>query len=359
MDGQFRIRNVPTIHNAYWSDPDRARAVPLGDISLKVEPSTGLVVNELHDPELCQYDSTYTHDQYTSTFLSEHLSHMVALVISSVDCSHVHEIGAGNGVFSAALAERGVKISASDPSVANGHPLVANMRFEDLPHDVYSALVLRHVLEHVPSPFAYMMQLRDLQEGRGSFFLEFPSWDYIVENDAWFDITYEHVNYFSDHVSRSMFDGKCTTGRVARDQYMYVTGKVSDFRNPQSDNRRIALDAESIGRLSCARSSSQSRLRSLRSELQTFVVWGAAQKGSMIAHAMSEVGMPPDFIVDVDPRKHGKFLGGGYSISSPSAIPLDKATAVIIANSNYVFEIRKITNDRCRYFTLERELTEV
>lgn len=360
VDRQFHIRNVPTIHNAYWSDPDKARAVPVGDIRLKVEPSTGLVVNALHDPGLCQYDSAYTHDQYTSTFLSEHLSHMVALVASSVDCSHVHEIGAGNGIFAAALAGRGANISASDPSVAGGHPLVVNKRFEDLPRDVYSALVLRHVLEHIPSPFEYMIQLKALQQDSGSFFLEFPSWDYIVENDAWFDVTYEHVNYFSDHVSRRMFGGKCTTSRVAQGHYMYVTGRVSDYRRPVADHRQMTLDEDSINRLFRARTSSQSRLRSLKSEIRTFVVWGAAQKGSMIAHAMSEVDMPPNLIVDVDGRKHGKFLGGGgYPISSPSVIPMDKTTAVIIANGNYVPEIRKITSSRCRYFVLEKELTEV
>jgi hypothetical protein len=353
------VRNVPTIHNAYWSDPGEARAVPVGDIGLEVEPSTGLVVNSLHDPKLCRYDSSYTHDQYTSAFLSEHMRHMVALVASSVDCSHVHEIGAGNGLFAAALAERGVKVSASDPSVVSGHSRVVNKRFEDLPHDVYSALVLRHVLEHIPSPFAYMVKLKTLQQDCGSFFLEFPSWDYIVENDAWFDVTYEHVNYFGEHVSRSMFNGECTAGRVARGQYMYVTGKVSNCRGPEPDSRQMALDTESISRLSRARSSSQSRLSSLKSEIGAVVVWGAAQKGSMIAHAMGEVEIPPDFIVDVDPRKHGKFLGGGYPISSPDVIPIDKTTAVIIANSNYISEIRKITDDRCRYFVLERELTEV
>jgi hypothetical protein len=355
----YCVRRVPTIHNAYWSTREEALNVPLGDINLHVDPDTGLVVNSSHSSDLCQYDTTYTHDEYTSSFVSQHLQEMAHIVVRSVDCLNIHEIGAGNGLFAAALAVLGARVSASDPSVSENHQRVIKARYEDLAPEIYSALVLRHVLEHIPSPFSYVNMLKSMQRDQGSFFFEYPSWDYITENDAWFDVTYEHVNYFSKSVSSGMFGGRCVAERVARGQYGYVTGRVADFRVPVSEISQLREAAEAITRLSHARLSSQSRLRLVRSQSKTFVVWGAAQKGAMIVHAMNEVGIDPDFIVDVDVRKQGRYLGGGYLIAAPDVVPATKSTAIIVSNSNYVSEIRSLTQGQCRYFVLEKELTEV
>lgn len=352
------MRHVPTIHNAYWSSRDTALKVPVGDINLQVDVETGLVVNSTYSADLCRYDTAYTHDEYSSSFVAQHLQEMASTVIGTVDCSNVHEIGAGNGLFAAALAERGIRVTASDPSVAENHERVIKARFEDLAPDVYSALVLRHVLEHIPSPFLYVDMLKSAQRDQGSFFFEYPSWDYITENDAWFDVTYEHVNYFGKVLSLKMFDGHCSADRVAHGQYMYVTGRISDFRIPASEAHQIRADSEAIARLARARTLSQSRMLQVRSEFENVVVWGAAQKGSMIVHAMSEVGIEPDFIVDVDVRKQGRYLGGGYLISAPDVVSCAKSTAIIVSNSNYVSEIRSFTQNQCRYFVLERELTE-
>jgi amino acid transporter len=57
-------------------------------------------------------------------------------------------------------------------------------------------IILRHVLEHIPNPFDFLCQLRRANGGGGLIYIEVPCFDWICKKKTWYDIFYEHVNYF-------------------------------------------------------------------------------------------------------------------------------------------------------------------
>jgi len=72
-------------------------------------------------------------------------------------------------------------------------------------HDTIAAdmVVLRHVLEDVPQPHSFLAMLSSVF-GAAKIYIEVPNYDWIIDNNAYFDITYEHVKYFS-HTSLACF----------------------------------------------------------------------------------------------------------------------------------------------------------
>ena len=89
-------------------------------------------------------------------------------------------------------------------------------------------VVLRHVLEHVPKPYDFLAMLKTIF-GQAKIYIEVPSYDWIVANKTFFDITYEHVNYFSQRALKQLFESSTTQhGLLFDDQYQYV---ISDLWN--------------------------------------------------------------------------------------------------------------------------------
>ena len=95
------------------------------------------------------------------------------------------------------------------------------------------ALILRHVLEHVPDPYDFLCRLRDANGGSGLIYIEVPCFDWICENRAWFDSFYEHVNYFRMADFEKMFGRLVSTGRLFGDQYLYVVGDLATLTRPK------------------------------------------------------------------------------------------------------------------------------
>ncbi len=58
-----------------------------------------------------------------------------------------------------------------------------------------SVLVLRHILEHVPSPVDWLRDLRQLLAPDGILFIEVPDWSLL--DDKTNTVTFEHVSHFS------------------------------------------------------------------------------------------------------------------------------------------------------------------
>ncbi|REN21137.1 methyltransferase domain-containing protein, partial [Mycobacterium tuberculosis] len=67
-------------------------------------------------------------------------------------------------------------------------------------------IVLRHVLEHIPQPFEFLKEIADANGGQGKIYIEVPCFDWICRHGAWFDIFYEHVNYFRATDFERMFE---------------------------------------------------------------------------------------------------------------------------------------------------------
>jgi hypothetical protein len=183
--------------------------------------------------------------------------------------------------------------------------------------------------------------------GKAQIYIEVPSFDWIVENEAFFDITYEHVNYFSKASMRALFDPPATaTGLCFNGQYLYAIADISSlsdrFSELYENGRWVDLDFESLFPNMLAKMSSIERLLGTDNRLY---VWGAATKGCMfLVHCASRNRLIRNvgFAIDKNPRKCGKYLPG-------SLIPIKSGNEffqvvrsgdiLLIANPNYKEEI--------------------
>jgi SAM-dependent methyltransferase len=125
------------------------------------------------------------------------------------------EIGCGKGFFLELLAARGCTISGFDPTYEGSNPRVQRSLFTSTASFRAKGIVLRHVLEHIVDPVAFLAHVRDGNAGDGRIYIEVPCFDWVSRHRAWFDIFYEHVNYFRLEDFSRLFDrviaaGLCT-----------------------------------------------------------------------------------------------------------------------------------------------------
>ncbi len=88
-------------------------------------------------------------------------------------------------------------------------------------------VILRHVLEHIQDPIAFLAGIRDANGGRGKIYIEVPCFDWICDRRAWFDISYEHVNYFRLSDFYRMFGTVHDAGHVFNGQYIYAVADLA------------------------------------------------------------------------------------------------------------------------------------
>ena len=106
------------------------------------------------------------------------------------------EVGCGKGLFLERLLAAGFDVTGLDPTYEGSNPRVIREFFTPEVGIRAEGIVLRHVLEHVQDPVAFLAGLREANGGRGTIYIEVPCLDWIASHHAWFDIFYEHVNYF-------------------------------------------------------------------------------------------------------------------------------------------------------------------
>ena len=65
-------------------------------------------------------------------------------------------------------------------------------------------------------------------------YIEVPCFDWIIEHGAWFDIFYEHVNYFRLDDFRRAFGKVIHAGRSFGGQYLSVIADLDTLRVPRA-----------------------------------------------------------------------------------------------------------------------------
>ena len=88
------------------------------------------------------------------------------------------------------------------------------------------------------------------------------------------------------------------------------------------------------------------------------MVWGAASKGVIFALLRERAGQPIDLVIDINPAKQGRFLPGtGLQVVSPAQAlaTLAAGSIIYVMNSNYLQEIRAMTNNSFTYVGMSHD----
>lgn len=347
----FRTEGLPVLQNRVFATAAEALASATGDMVLVQSMDTGLIFNSSFDPDRLEYDQNYQNEQACSGVFQNHLDAVTAVIHRHFHGRTLIEVGCGKGYFLDHLQAQGYDITGIDPAYEGNNPSVVKACFErglDLSAD---AVILRHVLEHVPDPLSFLSSIAQANAGKGSIYIEVPCFDWICRRRAWFDIFHEHVNYFRMTDFHRMFGTNLESGHLFGGQYLYVVADMSSLRSPGYD-QTCALDFPSDFLDGIHRFSSIAR------DSERNAIWGAASKGVIFAVYMRRAGAGLEFVIDINPVKHNQYLAG----SGLPVLPPDKAMQLLrpgdnifVMNSNYLDEIVVQSGNQYHYCEVDHE----
>lgn len=343
----FRAENLPVFQNKIFDSEQEAVSCPTGDVVLVQNMQTGLIYNATFDSGLLSYDGEYQNEQAHSSVFQSHLESVAEIIRRHCHHKAILEIGCGKGYFLDYLRSLGYDATGIDPAYEGDSPHVAKARFESSLGLKCDFIVLRHVLEHVWNPVGFLAEIADANSCVGTIYIEVPCFDWICRNRAWFDIFYEHVNYFRLDDLIGMFTAVHEAGHLFGGQYLYIVANLASLRASRYCSP-VEFPSDFLAGLASA--------VALTSTATRRAVWGAAAKGMMFALYMKRLGTPIDFAVDINPAKQGKYLAGsGLQVLSPSQAfeVMADGDSIFIMNSNYADEIVASAGSRYRYLLVD------
>jgi SAM-dependent methyltransferase len=345
----YKQEKFPVFQNRMYDTAEDAQACPTGDICLVQNQTTGLIYNDSFRPEIVIYDSAYQNEQGLSASFQAHLGQVLQIVERGLGKLNLVEVGCGKGLFLELLAQNGFEITGFDPTYEGTNPKVRRHFFKKGVDIQAEGLILRHVLEHIPDPVSFLKQLSEANGGKGRVYIEVPCFDWICQHKTWFDVFYEHVNYFRLSDFDRMFGNVLESGRIFGGQYLYVVADLSSVRLPEMLPRgAVEFPSDFTSRI-------QQRSQGAPSET---IVWGGASKGVIFSIMKERVGQPVKMVIDINPAKQGKFLPlTGLQVQSPERALSDilPESTIYVMNSNYLDEIKSISKNKYNYLTIDNE----
>ena len=130
------------------------------------------------------------------------------------------------GQFLELLLSHGGDVIGFDPAYEGYNPSIKRENFNGNHKIRGNGLILRHVLEHILEPVTFLKKLAKLMEEKDLFTLK-PCLDWICSRGAWFDIFYEHVNYFRLSDFSRIFKNVIHSSRTFNGQYLSVIADLS------------------------------------------------------------------------------------------------------------------------------------
>lgn len=336
---------LPVIPNSPLSSPDDKEV--FGDMSLRNNLVTGFIENITFDQEVMNYDDNYQNNQSISIAFKEHMLEVLAILKNNYPKgSKIAEVGCGKGDFVEMIEADGwFEVKGYDDAYEGNNKNIEKRFLES--DDKLSAdiIVLRHVLEHIPQPHKFLNLLSNIF-GSADIYIEVPESEWIFKNQAFFDITYEHVNYFTPNSLSNLFLSTKLHGLMFGDQYQFVIGSLDDLDSDfsqayDSDNWELLYFEGMFPELTDIIDNID-----VKSEGRSIYIWGGATKGVLFCHHLNRI--KPSVIsrtsgvIDINPMKQGKFMPSTHlpiidvDAFSKNAVGNE---LVIIMNPNYKQEI--------------------
>jgi SAM-dependent methyltransferase len=343
----LEVGRVPVFCNVLWPTREEALDAPRGDIALAFCSGCGMVRNLAFDPELVRYSPGYENSLHFSPSFQRFAEDLARRLIDRYDLreKHVIDVGCGQGDFLTLLCElggnRGVGFDPSRAGTTNsGNPSFVRGFYAGEPADF---ICCRHVLEHVETP----RELLDVLAPGATVYFEVPDGGYMLREASVWDLIYEHPSYFTAPALARLFEdqgfGVLDLGDSFGGQYLYIEaaqGRESRARGGSPEDL-APLVHEFARRYEQKTVDGTRRLDRFAERGSRVAVWGAGSKGvsflNMIGGGERVAG-----VVDINPRKHGRFVPGtGQRIEAPDALRHSGVDIVLAMNRLYVDEIRR------------------
>jgi len=207
---------------------------------------------------------------------------------------------------------------------------------EQGPFDAFTSF---NFLEHQPDPNGMLQGIhRNLTES-GAGLITVPSLEYILDNNAYYELIVDHLLYFSRKTFTSILQ-KNGFRVVQFDETIEDTHSAFVVKETPPDREslnqcRIQID-----------SALASFVKQQGERNGRIAVWGASHQGFTLLSSAG-IASSVDFIIDSAPFKHGKFSPVSHlEILPPDVLAAEKLAAIIIIAPNYAEEIFQIIRQK-------------
>lgn len=394
----FTAKEIPVSYHVLRDTEAEAAAVPKASVPLSLCRECGHVFNASFDPGLLEYSEAYDNSLHFSARFQAYAEGLASDIIGRYDLhgKHIIELGCGKGDFLSLLCRLGGNRGVGfDRAYAGHHDEHRDLRFiRDFYSERYAGLpvdllVCRQVLEHIPDPREFLFGVRAALAANpgAAVVFEVPNGAHMLEELKFWDIIYEHCGYFTrsslervfletgfelERIEES-FEGQFLVAyarpvRTAADRETGRAGEVDEIRGNGRVKETGAPTAGSAGhvpdgsppdrhgpgrlvraadRFARAFDDITAEWRSTLAEAgargRRVAVWGAGTKGIGFLNMLGVTREIVRYIVDLNPRKHGKYLTGtGQLIVAPEFLAEYMPDTVIVMNPVYRGEIGEL-----------------
>lgn len=136
------------------------------------------------------------------------------------------------------LAELGYTVHGYDPAYEGTDPRIVKEYYsrDTVAQQSFGKadlIILRHVLEHISHPLPFLLSIAEANDYQGLLYIEVPDFRWIVAKNAFYDVFFEHCNYFTLPALRCLFSDVLDAGTFFGDQYCYVIARLDSLRPPE------------------------------------------------------------------------------------------------------------------------------
>jgi hypothetical protein len=333
----FRQNKVPIFQNKVYPSCEEALAAETGEVQLVQSLISGFIFNKAFAPQKMNYDVHYQNEQSNSNVFKDHLQSALKLLISfGINDKKLVEVGCGKGVFFEMMLAQGMDCWGFDPTYEGNNERIKKELFDETQNGMdVDVIIMRHTLEHITHPFSFLHTIANANNYKGYLFIEVPTFDWIVSKNSFWDIFYEHCNYFTEESLCVMFD-EAASGHFFGGQYIYLWADLSKIRETIPDNVKF------VSRSSLAFDRKINKYKNILNRFESFAIWGAGAKGSTFLNLLDKERQGVEYVIDINPSKQNKFIAGtGHAIFDPSILMKRPVKNILIMNENYNEEIRR------------------
>ncbi|MFC4946869.1 methyltransferase domain-containing protein [Pseudonocardia sp. GCM10023141] len=369
----YAVTGLPVHGTAVLPDVDSARAVAVGDQSLALCATCGVVFNRDFTDGLVDHSGRADEPQNHSPRFAAYCAEIAARWMDRYGLidQHVVEIGCGSGDFAAELLSTGAgSMTGVDPQFTPDRvPRELADRLTSVPELFNAAhidrgtaaVVCRHTLEHVPGLAAFGAEIvAGMRRGEASMLLaEVPDLGRILGEGAFWDLQFERCSYFTPTTLAAFLSGLGFDDPVVHTTYsdQYVVAEARLGSRPVATS---PLPAAELDRLAAACRAFADRVteqtRRWRAWLaehadagRSVAVWGGGAKGQTFLNVVVGEAERPAVraVVDLNPAVGGHFTAGlGLPICGPDDLKENPPHSVLLMNPVYLGEVRGMLDAR-------------
>ena len=358
----YEAPSVPVNSVLLVSSREEALRFPTGDISLGFCNACGFIYNTSFDRRLVEYSSRCEETQGFSAYFREWHENLARRLIHryGLRAKKIVEIGCGKGEFLTLLCDLGHNRGIGfDPAYipervssesASHVEFIADLYNEDHTGIRADFLCCKMTLEHINNTGEFVrMVRRSLKDSSDTcVFFQVPDVLRVLEEEAFWDVYYEHCSYFSIGSLARLFR-RCgfnvlNVGREYGDQYVTVearssNGAVSVLPAEDDLDQLRSLVQRFTPQVSRRIEQWRERLEDFRNKGLKTVLWGAGSKGVAFL-ATLRVQDAVQYVVDINPYMTGHYMAKtGAKIIAPTDLREYRPDVVIIMNRIYRREI--------------------